>query len=279
MIWTRLSPLALIAAVAFGLAGLATDPPGRADAGKTSTTSYSYSLSGVSASPTAVAPGTTLSLSGTALTKTAGTATVTATITNSSGQSVWQTMWASQAFSASVARTFSAAWGIPSNQAGGTYTLTYRVLNSSGAALAAPVSSAFTINVPVSLDAEEQALLNQINQYRASKKLGSLSLRSTLYNTAKWMSGDMASKSYLNHTDSLSRTPSPRALAFGYSLSTLGENLAAGPQYGVDVFNQWMASSTHNAVMLTSSYTTIGLGRGFSSNSAYGWYWAANFGQ
>jgi hypothetical protein len=125
------------------------------------------------------------------------------------------------------------------------------------------------------IDSEEQAFLGLINAYRAQSGSGPLTLQSQLTAAADWMSGDMAVKNYFSHTDSLGRSPSQRAAAFGYA-GAAGENLARGFSSAQFVFNAWKGSSGHNANMLYSAYNVIGIGRAYSS---FGWYWTTDFGR
>ena len=147
----------------------------------------------------------------------------------------------------------------------------------------APVPSPTAISTPTptsgTLDAEESAFLNLINNYRQTNGLAPLKLNTTLTTASKWMSQDMASKNYFSHTDSLGRDPFQRMAAFGYTANTSkGENIAAGYQTATAVFDAWKASAGHNANMLSSSYTVIGIGRAYDARSTYGWYWTTDFG-
>lgn len=139
-------------------------------------------------------------------------------------------------------------------------------------------SSSAAVGDPV-LDPEEQAFCTQINQYRADYGLAPLRVSVTLSNASNWMSSDLATLNYFSHTDSLGRTFSTRLKSFGYTFMTVrGENLAAGNETAARTFNQWKASSGHNANMLSSSYKVIGISRAYSATSTYKWYWTTNFG-
>src|SRR5205814_7182421 len=81
------------------------------------------------------------------------------------------------------------------------------------------------------LDAEEQAFLTLINNYRAQNGAGPLKASIALTSASKWMSNDMAAKNYFppDHVDSLGRSPFSRITSFGYVSNALwGENIAAG---------------------------------------------------
>ena len=122
------------------------------------------------------------------------------------------------------------------------------------------------------------AFLGLINQYRQSNGLATLTLNQNLINAAKWLSQDMATKNYFNHTDSLGRDFSTRLTNFGYVGSYSSENIAAGYQTANNVFVGWQNSPGHNQNMLSGSVHVIGIGRFYSSSSSYGWYWTTDFG-
>jgi uncharacterized protein YkwD len=129
------------------------------------------------------------------------------------------------------------------------------------------------------LDSEEQTFLATINDYRAQNGLGPLSENSTLDNDARWMANDMATHNYFSHEDSLGRDPFARMDDLGYSYNTWrGENLVAGTETAAYSFKMWHESPEHNANMLGSHYTVIGIARAYSATSTFGWYWATEFG-
>jgi uncharacterized protein YkwD len=129
------------------------------------------------------------------------------------------------------------------------------------------------------LDAEEQAFVTLINNYRAQNGLGALTIDWEMQSSTDWMSNDMGVKAYFNHTDSLGRDPWTRMCAFSYCYNTwMGENIAAGYTTANDVFAAWKASPGHNANMLGSHYVAMGISRQFVAGSPYGWYWTNDFG-
>lgn len=128
-------------------------------------------------------------------------------------------------------------------------------------------------------DSEEQAFLTLINNYRTQNGLGTLSLNTELNNAAEWMSNDMAVNNYFSHTDSLGRDSFQRMAAFGYNYNTWkGENLAAGTDTAQAAFDAWKRSPGHNANMLNSNFTVIGIARVYGAGTTYGWYWTNDFG-
>jgi uncharacterized protein YkwD len=146
------------------------------------------------------------------------------------------------------------------------------------ASLFAPVRSDTPV-ADAALDAEEQAFLTLINNYRQQNGLSTLSSTPTMENAAVWMSGDMGANHYFSHTDSLGRDPWTRLCDFGYCYNTWkGENIAAGYTTAAAVFDGWRNSPGHNANMLGANFNVIGIGRVYTAGSPYGWYWTTDFG-
>ncbi len=134
-------------------------------------------------------------------------------------------------------------------------------------------------NLSSVLDVEERTLLNRINEYRATRGLGQLRISYSLTRCAEWMSGDMAHKNYLSHTDSTRRDPFARMASFSYGYKgNRGENLAAGYNDGDRIFELWKGSPDHHKLMIDPAYRVIGIARAYEPNSQFHWYWAANFG-
>lgn len=123
------------------------------------------------------------------------------------------------------------------------------------------------------IDAEEQKMIDLINDYRAQNNLGEIAINLPLNKAAAWMAEDMAAKHYLNHTDSLGRDPLQRFLDCGYSYPTVGENSAVGPTTQ-GVFDAWLTSPGHRANILRSSWRSMGIAR---ANSGAQWYWTNDF--
>ncbi|MEX0750839.1 MAG: CAP domain-containing protein [Dehalococcoidia bacterium] len=133
-------------------------------------------------------------------------------------------------------------------------------------------------NINETVDAEEQAFLKLINQHRAQNGRAPLGLSYTLSRAAAWKSKDLGVNAYFAHDD-LNRTRAQRIRDCGYRYNTyLGENIAAGVSSAQAAFDLWKNSSGHNANMLGSNYTTIGIGREYVVGSPYGWYWTTEFG-
>jgi len=127
--------------------------------------------------------------------------------------------------------------------------------------------------------AQEIDLLRLINTYRQENGLAPLSLSMPLGSAAQMKASDMASRNYIAHVSPSGEGPRELLNGVGYPANTAyGENLAAGSESGAGTFQQWRSSSSHRDIMLSPQYTAIGIGSDHNPNSAYGWYWAAEFG-
>lgn len=146
-----------------------------------------------------------------------------------------------------------------------------------------PISTLFltavflgTFAKPVAADST--GFLSLINSYRQQNNLGTLSEDQNLTNAACWFAADMGAKNYFpsDHVDSQGRTMSQRLSDFGVSGGSRGENIfytTAGSSANY-AFDAWKNSSGHNANMLNSSFTRIGIGRVYGSGK---WYWVTDF--
>lgn len=140
-------------------------------------------------------------------------------------------------------------------------------------------NSADTTYADASIDAEEQAFITLLNQYRESNDLPPLLIDPGIGQAADWMSSDMGVNNYFSHTDSLGQSPWTRMCNYGYCYNTWkGENIAAGYTTGASVFQGWKDSPGHNANMLNVNYRVMGVARVYTSGSDYGWYWTNDFG-
>lgn len=125
------------------------------------------------------------------------------------------------------------------------------------------------------IDAEEQALLGLINQYRQANGKNALAMHSDVARAAAWFSRDMATRNYFpyNHVDSNGRSIDQRLNWCAVSFSNWAENIYAGSPAAQAVFDAWRASSTHNTNMLRDGVTSAGIARAYDAGSTYGWYW------
>lgn len=133
--------------------------------------------------------------------------------------------------------------------------------------------------IDATLDAEEKLFLTLINNHRAANGRAPLRASYTLSKASAWKSKDMGVNGYFGHND-LDRTWDQRMRDCGYTFNTwAGENiLGGGSGTAQQAFDAWRNSSGHNANMLSSNFTAIGIGRHYTAGSPYGWYWTTNFG-
>lgn len=171
----------------------------------------------------------------------------------------------------------------PANFAPKPTPTTISIPKSPVAATPKPAATATPLpSKPVSQSAlakEELELLALINLYRQTNKLPTVVINNTLTNAARWMSFDMASKHYLDHTDSLGRTAFKRIAAFGYPSDThRGENIGAGYETAAEVMEGWKKSPAHLANLLNPNYRVVGISRIYDPTAPYKWYWTTDYG-
>jgi uncharacterized protein YkwD len=107
-------------------------------------------------------------------------------------------------------------------------------------------------------DATTSVIFNRVNADRAASGLGALAWNRQLACLASSWSAHMAATGNLYHRDLNATIRSP-----GYSgYRTLGENVLRGGMgmTGEQMEAAWMASSAHRANILSSAYTSIGIG-------------------
>lgn len=128
-------------------------------------------------------------------------------------------------------------------------------------------------------DKEECEMLGRINSYRKAKGLKPVSLSRTLGAAAEHHSREMAKYNYFSHTMRNGVSWSTNIVNHGYpSNAYRAEILAAGNGGAYSTLQQWKNSSSHNKIILTSTYNSVGIGRAYNKDSRYGWYWTATFG-
>lgn len=145
-------------------------------------------------------------------------------------------------------------------------------------AVAAPAQS-------VEYSAEEVAFVRLINDYRVSNGLQPLQVSDRLSEAGDRHCLDMGTFRFFSHTTIASHrftsgaTAWDRMAASGYGYNTFrGENIAAGQATAAQVFAAWKASPGHDANMLSSEFTVMGVSLVQVSGSPYGWYWTTAFG-
>jgi uncharacterized protein YkwD len=146
-------------------------------------------------------------------------------------------------------------------------------------------------DAPCGPSAEEQAMLDAVNAFRAQARtcgsrgsfpsVAPLTWRCELKSAALAHSRDMANNNFFNHTGSDGRSAGDRMTSAGYRWSAWGENIAAGiPLSGVSaVMQAWIDSPGHCANLMGSIFTNFGAAKYSDYSSAYDVYWTQVFGR
>ena len=127
-------------------------------------------------------------------------------------------------------------------------------------------------------DSFESELITLINGQRESNGLKPLAPHSQLKAAAHGHSADMACNELSSHASSDGSSTGDRVIAQGYRFLAMGENIAAGYDTPEEVVAEWMRSAKHRKNILDPSFTDIGAGYIYRSNSRYCSYWTAIFG-
>jgi uncharacterized protein YkwD len=119
-----------------------------------------------------------------------------------------------------------------------------------------------------------QAVVSAINNHRAQQGLPALTVNPLLIQAAQAHSIDMACNQLFNHNGTNGSTPASRVAAAGYSASGVTENVYGSypPLDGPGVVAWWATDqldTRHNANLLTTKYSEIGVGYAFYDNFGY----------
>lgn len=108
------------------------------------------------------------------------------------------------------------------------------------------------------LTAEEQEVLNLINEQRRQYGLSELKAYGELQRVAKLKAQDLVNNKYFSHTSPTFGTPFEMLQKEGVTYKYAGENLA-GNETGVKAVNAWMNSPAHKDNILDSDYEYTGI--------------------
>jgi len=114
-----------------------------------------------------------------------------------------------------------------------------------------------------------------VNKERAARGLATFKYSNDLAYVARLKSQDMINKKYFSHTSPTYGSPFEMMEQFGLRFSAAGENIAYGQKTAAEVMSAWMNSPGHRANILSSAYTTIGVGVAKAANGTL--YWTQMF--
>jgi uncharacterized protein YkwD len=130
------------------------------------------------------------------------------------------------------------------------------------ALLVTPITA--TAAASPSVDARERAIVRAINRQRAKHGLGAVRSSRRLARAADFQSWEMLDADYIAH-ESRDGGPFDRRVRRYANHRSLGETLAmlggCGNGSARRVVRMWMNSSGHRAVLLSSAYRKIGIGK------------------
>ncbi len=122
-----------------------------------------------------------------------------------------------------------------------------------------------------SVHAYEQKVAELVNAERAKHGLPALTLSAELCRGARAKSQDMAQNHYFSHTSPTYGSPFDMMKQFGITYRTAGENIAQGQTTPEAVVTAWMNSEGHRANILSTQYTSLGVG--YVANGNYWTQW------
>lgn len=126
----------------------------------------------------------------------------------------------------------------------------------------------------VKLTADQQHMLDLINQERSKAGVASLKVDAQLQKMAQVKSDEMVAKSYFSHTSPIYGSPFNMMKKFGISYTSAGENIAGNSS--VDKAHAaLMNSPRHKANILKASFNYIGIG--ITASPKYGQMFAQDF--
>ena len=112
-----------------------------------------------------------------------------------------------------------------------------------------------------------------INQYRASKGLGKVSLDTTLTKIAKTHSNDLAKHDRISHYGSDGSNPWDRVERSGYRPQLAAENVGTGQLSIKEVMQGWKDSPGHNKNLLLPDAKHIGIALVYNPKTEYKTFW------
>lgn len=112
----------------------------------------------------------------------------------------------------------------------------------------------------------EQAIFTRVNKERAAAGLTALQYNDTMEHYARLKSQDMGDRRYFDHRNPEGQLITSQMQADGVSYRSWGENIAyisgrsGNAALAEQFMNNWMNSSGHRANILSTNFTSIGVG-------------------
>lgn len=126
----------------------------------------------------------------------------------------------------------------------------------------------------VTLTADQQHMLDLINQERSKAGVGLLKIDPQLQKMAQTKSDEMVTKNYFSHTSPTYGDPFNMMKTFGISYTSAGENIAGDSS--VDAAHQaLMNDPPHKANILNASFNYVGIG--ITPSKTYGYVIVQDF--
>jgi uncharacterized YkwD family protein len=146
----------------------------------------------------------------------------------------------------------STAWGFEA----GTKGSDVRQPTPAPAPMISPVPTSYPLT---GLSAEEDQMIQMLNQARAQAGLPALTADSALTQTARLKSKDMVSLNYFAHQSPTYGSPFDMMSQFGITFQSAGENIACNQTVNA-AHQALMNSQGHRENILNNSFTHIGIG-------------------
>ena len=106
----------------------------------------------------------------------------------------------------------------------------------------------------------ERQAMELVNRIRKQNGLEPLTISEDLSVKARVKAQDMKTQGYFSHNSPTYGTPFQMMKRLGVSYRSAGENIAMGYRSAEAVVNAWMNSPNHRAAILSTRYTTMGIG-------------------
>jgi len=114
-------------------------------------------------------------------------------------------------------------------------------------------------------------LVEQINAQRAAYGLAPYQFDVAIAAVAATHSADQAARHTMSHTGADGSNAGLRLTRHGVTWSSWGENVGAGFDDPAAVLRAWLDSPTHRPIVLSATYTRVGVGVATASNGTRYW--------